>query len=80
VGTSSPAALPTGPADVVGFSNYFSGEGDNGALLAGAVAATAGFCPGPLPVVGYDRGEALTCMRRLGFSTSAPLRVWLTTE
>lgn len=64
-------------AEVVGFSNFFAAEPNDGALLPGAVAAMIRFAPG-VSIVGYERGDALAAMKRLGFRAIHPLRVWLT--
>ncbi|MET0772397.1 MAG: hypothetical protein ABWZ82_04875 [Candidatus Limnocylindrales bacterium] len=64
----------TGP--VVGISNIVLGD-DGSWLLAGAVEAVRRAFPG-LPMVGYERGDALAAMRALGFEPSGPLRVWIT--
>src|SRR6185436_1199904 len=42
-------------AEVVGFSNFFAAEPNDGGLLRGAVAATIRFAPG-VSIVGYERG------------------------
>ena len=61
--------------EAVGFSNFFSVEEPDDRLAASAIAAVATFAPG-LPIVGYERGEALARARRLGFRSAGPLRVW----
>jgi hypothetical protein len=65
--------------EVVGFSNFFTVEPNDARLRAGAVAAVADFASG-FPVVGYERGEALAAMERLGFRAIQPLRIWLTAD
>jgi hypothetical protein len=65
-------------AEVVGFSNFFAADPSDSSLLPGEFAATERFAAG-LPVVGYERGEALAATKRLGFRAIQPLRVWLTT-
>jgi hypothetical protein len=64
-------------ADAVGFSNFFSGDGQEERVLPSAIAAVARFGQG-LPVVGYLAGDGLARVERLGFRTVGPLRVWLT--
>jgi hypothetical protein len=63
--------------EVVGFSNFFADECEGLSRLAGAVAAASRFAPG-LAIVGYDRGERLNEMRRIGFRSVQQLRVWHT--
>lgn len=63
-------------ADVVGFSNFFAAPPDADALVASAVDEVARFAPG-LPVVGYERGDALDRAEILGFRAVGPLRVWI---
>ncbi|MFZ1991522.1 MAG: hypothetical protein WAW96_17335 [Alphaproteobacteria bacterium] len=61
----------------VGLSNFFtSTDGDAMALLNAALAEIAAFAPG-LPIVGYERGDALENAVRAGFSVVGPLRIWL---
>ena len=64
--------------NVVGFLNFFSVHSET-SLIRSAVEATARFAP-HLPIVGYDRGEALSEMHRIGFRSFQPLRVWLKTD
>jgi hypothetical protein len=64
---------------VVGFSNFFAIQSGASSLISGAVAATARFAP-HLPIVGFDHGEALSKMHRIGFRSIQPLRVWLKTS
>jgi hypothetical protein len=63
--------------DAVGFSNFFVADGDEDVAAAGAVSAVARFGAG-LPVVGYQAGESLARVVRLGFRTVGPLRIWVT--
>ncbi len=63
-------------AQVVGLSNFFAAGPDVDAQFTGAVAAVRRSTPG-VPVVGYDRGEALARARREGFRGCGTLRVWL---
>jgi hypothetical protein len=65
-------------AEVVGFSNFFSVHSET-SLIRSAVEATARFAP-HLPIVGYDRGQALSEMHQTGFRSLQPLRVWLKTD
>lgn len=64
-------------AGAVGFSNFFVVDGDEERAAAAAIDLVARFGRG-LPVVGYERGERLARMRRLGFRAVGPLRVWVT--
>ena len=64
-------------ADAVGFSNFFVADGDEDLATASAVSEVARFGAG-LPVVGYEAGERLASVGRLGFRTVGPLRVWVT--
>ena len=64
-------------AEAVGFSNFFVADEDEDAATASAINAVARF-GGGLPVVGYETGESLARMRRLGFRAVGPLRVWVT--
>ncbi len=57
--------------EVMGLSNVF------GASFA-AAADAAQSLNGDLPVVGYQRGDALIAAKACGFAEVAPLRVWLT--
>jgi len=62
---------------VIGLSNVFDVRGDlESAWRCGAEAARAR--SGPLPVVGYDSGEALDAARRAGFVAVGELAVWAT--
>jgi hypothetical protein len=63
-------------ADAVGFSNFFSGDGQEERLVPSAIAAVARFGQG-LPVVGYLAGDGLARVIRLGFRSVGPLRVWM---
>jgi hypothetical protein len=62
--------------EVVGLTNLFVADRHDEAFLPSAVAEVSRFA-GPLPVVGYERGEALQASLRLGFRTVGPLRVWI---
>lgn len=62
--------------DAVGFSNLFVAGGDDDNTIADAVSEIARFGAG-LPIVGYERGERLERVSRLGFRTVGRLRVWL---
>jgi len=64
-------------AEAVGFSNFFVVDGEEDRAAAAAIGQVGRF-GGGLPVVGYERGERLERMRRLGFRTVGPLRVWET--
>jgi hypothetical protein len=63
--------------EAVGISNLFVADGDEDLATAGAVNEVARFGAG-LPIVGYLADERLARVRRLGFRTVGPLRVWLT--
>ena len=62
--------------DAVGLSNIFSADRDAEAMVAGALAAVSRFAPG-LPIVGYERGDALERAKRLDFRAVGPLRIWI---
>jgi hypothetical protein len=64
-------------AEAVGFSNFFVADGDQEVATAAAIDVVSRF-GGGLPVVGYERGERLASMSRLGFRAVGPLRVWVT--
>ena len=64
-------------ASVVGLSNVFAADGDLEPAYAGAAAAAQALCA-PLPVVGYESGEALEAARRAGFAPIGELAVWAT--
>ncbi|MHA6629381.1 hypothetical protein ACU61A_28425 [Pseudonocardia sichuanensis] len=60
---------------VAGVSNLFAVDGNLEEAWAGVLSA--------LPrhhVVGYETGPALAAARRLGFTSTGPLRVWLRTS
>ena len=65
-------------ADAVGFSNFFEADDDD-LVVAGAIGEVARFGNG-LPVVGYEGGQALARLLRLGFRSVGPLRVWITAD
>jgi hypothetical protein len=60
-----------------GFSNFFAEDSDPGPLLAAAIAEARRCAPG-VPLLGYDRGDALAAHLRLGFRSVGRLRVWET--
>jgi hypothetical protein len=62
--------------DVVGLSNVFGPPAEVDATWSACVRSAAERFPG-LPVVGYERGEALEVASRQGFEPIGPLRVWL---
>jgi hypothetical protein len=69
-------AIANRSRSVIGLSNLFDVEGDlESAWSEGASAAQAVW--GPMPVVGYGRGESLEAARRAGFETIATLTVWI---
>jgi hypothetical protein len=68
-----------GSGPVAGISNLVLDDGDRDGLRAGAVAAARRTFPG-LPLVGYERGDDLDAMLRLGFQPVGPLRVWLSPD
>lgn len=63
-------------AQVVGISNIFHLKGTSPAY-GEAVSVAASAFGANLPLVGYDRGEALSEMEALGFRSVGNLRVWL---
>jgi hypothetical protein len=63
--------------EAVGFSNLFIAGGDDDRTTAEAVSEVGRFGAG-LPIVGYERGERLASVGRLGFRSVGQLRVWLT--
>ena len=63
--------------EAVGFSNLFIAGGDDDRTTAEAVSEVARFGAG-VPIVGYERGERLARVGRLGFRTVGKLRVWVT--
>ncbi|EJC85212.1 hypothetical protein Rleg4DRAFT_7804 [Rhizobium leguminosarum bv. trifolii WSM2297] len=66
-------------AEVVGVSNIFHLPGTPPALRDAISVAAIAFLPG-LPLVGYDRGEALDEMIGLGFRSVGELRIWVSGE
>ncbi|RFB85775.1 hypothetical protein B5K08_25500 [Rhizobium leguminosarum bv. trifolii] len=64
---------------VVGISNIFSLAGTPQAFRDAISLATLAFST-DLPLVGYDRGEALDEMKKLGFKPVGQLRIWLSDE
>lgn len=65
--------------DAVGISNVFSQMGTLSAFQDAVSLATTAFSPG-LPLVGYDSGDALEEMTKLGFRSVGELRIWLPDE
>ena len=65
-----------GPGPVVGISNIVLPAEGGEQHRRGAVAAVREAFPG-LSVVGYERGDDLDAMQRLGFRSLGPLRVWI---
>jgi hypothetical protein len=61
---------------VVGISNVFGPADEADRIWAGATAAVIGAFP-DVPIVGYERGEALGAARRQRFAEIGPLRVWI---
>jgi RimJ/RimL family protein N-acetyltransferase len=69
-------AVANRSAGAIGLSNVFDERDDlEAAYLDGASAAQARW--GPLPVVGYDSGEALDAARRAGFVPIGELTLWV---
>ncbi|OWV74483.1 hypothetical protein ATY76_27610 [Rhizobium sp. R339] len=64
---------------VVGISNIFSLAGTPQAFQDAISLATITFSVDS-PLVGYDRGEALDEMKKLGFKPVGQLRIWLSDE
>ncbi|MBX5162100.1 hypothetical protein HJB86_04425 [Rhizobium sp. NZLR3b] len=64
---------------VVGISNIFSLAGTPQAFQDAISLATIAFAA-DLPLVGYDRGEVLDEMKKLGFKPVGQLRIWLSDE
>jgi hypothetical protein len=60
---------------VVGVTNLFTTTDDLAGAWAGCLAATADWSPA-LPIVGYEAGRSLACVRSLGFRSVGPLRIW----
>lgn len=59
----------------MGLSNLFAGEADATALRGSCVATVQDLADG-LPVVGYERGDALLDLVAMGFSPTGSLRIW----
>jgi hypothetical protein len=70
-------AIANRSAPVVGLSNLFAADGDLESAYAGAAAAAQALWE-PMPVVGYEAGEALEAARRAGFAPIGELVVWAT--
>ncbi|WP_418956926.1 hypothetical protein [Streptomyces tritici] len=73
-------AVLTEAAGVLGVSNLFATDAAGPAGAAGAWAGVLTFAAEhhpALPLVGYEHGDALTAAVTAGFTTTAPLRVWL---
>jgi hypothetical protein len=68
-------AIANRTGDVVGVSNVFVPEADAARCWAGCLATIIDAFPG-LPLVGYERGNALIIAQALGFEEVGPLRVW----
>ncbi|MDR9784873.1 hypothetical protein [Rhizobium redzepovicii] len=64
---------------VVGISNIFS-LADTPQAFQDAFALASITFSADLPLVGYDRGEALDEMKELGFKPVGQLRIWLSDE
>jgi hypothetical protein len=60
---------------VLGISNLFAPETDDGGLRASCLAAALRLAPGS-PLVGYEGGADLARMKALGFAAIGALRVW----
>ncbi|ABC93832.1 hypothetical conserved protein (plasmid) [Rhizobium etli CFN 42] len=65
--------------EAVGISNIFSLAGTPQVFQDASSLATVAFSP-DLPLVGYDRDEALDEMTKLGFRPVGQLRIWLSDE
>ncbi|MGG7579206.1 hypothetical protein [Rhizobium sp. Nf11,1] len=65
--------------EAVGISNIFSLAGTPQVFRDAVSLATVAFSP-ELPLVGYDRDEALDAMTKLGFKPVGQLRIWLSDE
>lgn len=59
-----------------GLSNVFAVDRDLDAAWAGALATIVRRWP-DLPIVGYERDDAMAAPLRLGFTATGPLTVWL---
>jgi hypothetical protein len=67
-------------AEVVGWSNFFAGSGqDMRACAEGSLVQLSRNFP-DAPVVGYENGEMLELARSLGFESVGALRVWVFTD
>jgi hypothetical protein len=60
----------------IGLTNVFAVDGNLDAAWLGALAAIVGRWP-DLPIVGYERDDAMAAPLRLGFTAIGPLIVWL---
>jgi hypothetical protein len=69
-------AIANRTGEVVGLSNVFTPEENAEAFWAGCLARAMDVFPA-LPLVGYERGEALDQASALGFERIGPLRVWV---
>lgn len=65
--------------EAVGISNIFSLAGTPQAFRDATSLATGAFSS-DLPLVGYDRDEALDEMTKLGFKSVGQLRIWLSDQ
>ncbi len=63
-------------AHVTGLSNVFTGVGHESETWSALAQCARAFFPG-LPLMGYERGEALTHAQRSGFQTVGALQVWI---
>ena len=69
-------AVANRTGSVVGVSNVFTSAIAIDEAWAGIAAAIAGIFP-QLPLVGYERGDALQAASAAGFAQVGALRVWL---
>jgi hypothetical protein len=69
-------AVANKSGSVVGMSNVFGPIGASDRTWAGATAAVMEAFQ-DVPIVGYERGEALDAARRQAFAAIGPLRVWI---
>lgn len=69
-------AIANRSPDVVGVSNLFTTTGDLAGAWSGCLEALAGTFP-PMPIVGYESGDALAAAREAGFKSLGRLRVWI---
>lgn len=65
--------------EAVGISNIFTLAGTP-QVFQDAISLAAGAFSSDLPLVGYDRDEALDEMAKLGFKSVGQLRIWLSDE